>query len=111
MLIENSDQEIIDFKTEDENLTAEEKVFTSRTPELEEKSEYFPSTPAENTGEHCSMKNTESRMLTLFAAKKTISTVEAVDFTPPHLISALITENGVMTPSAVSESLISVWLG
>lgn len=34
---------------------------------------------------------------------------EAVDFTPPNLISALITENGVLTPSAVSEELIKLW--
>ncbi|KAG5304839.1 translation initiation factor eIF-2B alpha subunit [Histoplasma capsulatum G186AR] len=33
----------------------------------------------------------------------------AVDFTPPHLISALITESGVLTPSAVSEELIKIW--
>lgn len=35
--------------------------------------------------------------------------VEGVDFTPPHLISALITESGVLTPSAVSEELIKIW--
>lgn len=34
---------------------------------------------------------------------------DAVDFTPPNLISALITENGVLTPSAVSEELIKLW--
>ncbi|EER24956.1 Initiation factor 2 subunit family protein [Coccidioides posadasii C735 delta SOWgp] len=34
---------------------------------------------------------------------------EAVDFTPPHLITALITEGGVLTPSAVSEELIKIW--
>jgi translation initiation factor eIF-2B subunit alpha len=34
---------------------------------------------------------------------------DTVDFTPPNLISALITENGVMTPSAVSEELIKLW--
>jgi len=33
----------------------------------------------------------------------------AVDFTPPHLVSALITESGVLTPSAVSEELIKIW--
>lgn len=33
----------------------------------------------------------------------------AVDFTPPDLISALITESGVLTPSAVSEELIRIW--
>ncbi|KAI4124672.1 MAG: hypothetical protein LQ347_005642 [Umbilicaria vellea] len=34
---------------------------------------------------------------------------EAVDFTPPDLITALITESGVLTPSAVSEELIKIW--
>ncbi|QKX58470.1 uncharacterized protein TRUGW13939_05594 [Talaromyces rugulosus] len=34
---------------------------------------------------------------------------DAVDFTPPHLITALITESGVLTPSAVSEELIKIW--
>lgn len=33
----------------------------------------------------------------------------AVDFTPPELITALITESGVHTPSAVSEELINIW--
>ena len=42
--------------------------------------------------------------------KKELEKVEAaVDFTPPELISALITENGVLTPSAVSEELIKIW--
>lgn len=34
---------------------------------------------------------------------------EGVDFTPPELITALITESGVHTPSAVSEELINIW--
>ena len=34
---------------------------------------------------------------------------EAVDYTPPYLISALITENGILTPSAVSEEVIKLW--
>ena len=33
----------------------------------------------------------------------------AVDYTPPGLITALITESGVHTPSAVSEELIKIW--
>ncbi|KAF2149005.1 nagb/rpia/CoA transferase-like protein [Myriangium duriaei CBS 260.36] len=33
----------------------------------------------------------------------------AVDFTPPHLISGIITESGVLLPSAVSEELIKIW--
>lgn len=34
---------------------------------------------------------------------------DAVDFTPPCLITALITESGVHTTSAVSEELIKIW--
>ena len=34
---------------------------------------------------------------------------EAVDLTPPDLITALVTEHGVQTPSAVSEELIKIW--
>lgn len=34
---------------------------------------------------------------------------DAVDFTPPDLIAAIITEAGVQTPSAVSEELIKIW--
>jgi len=33
----------------------------------------------------------------------------AVDYTPPEYITALITESGVHTPSAVSEELIKIW--
>ena len=32
-----------------------------------------------------------------------------IDYTPPELITALITESGVSTPSAVSEQLIKIW--
>ncbi|KAK4617847.1 Translation initiation factor eIF-2B subunit alpha [Fulvia fulva] len=34
---------------------------------------------------------------------------DAVDYTPPHLISGIITESGVLLPSAVSERLIEIW--
>lgn len=32
-----------------------------------------------------------------------------VDITPPELITALVTENGAMTPNAVAEELIKLW--
>ncbi|KAG9228209.1 putative translation initiation factor eIF-2B subunit alpha [Amylocarpus encephaloides] len=35
--------------------------------------------------------------------------VDAVDYTPPGCVTALITESGVLTPGAVSEELINVW--
>ena len=34
---------------------------------------------------------------------------EALDLTPPELITAFITENGILTPAAVSEELIKLW--
>ena len=34
---------------------------------------------------------------------------EAVDYTPPQFISGIITESGVLLPSAVSEELIKIW--
>lgn len=40
-----------------------------------------------------------------------IQTVESsrLDLTPPELITGLVTEKGVQTPSAVSEELIKIW--
>jgi len=78
------DQQVIEFQTEDErDLTEDERTFAERTPT----DEYFGNIdlPKPNT------------------------IVDAVDFTPPALVSALITETGVLTPSAVSEELISMW--
>ncbi|TVY85683.1 Translation initiation factor eIF-2B subunit alpha, partial [Lachnellula willkommii] len=84
------DQEVIKFKTEDEpELTDAERTFADRTPTIEERTEYFGTSP--------------------IAQPKPNTAVDAVDFTPPELISALITESGPLTPSAVSEELISLW--
>ncbi|CAG8974890.1 hypothetical protein HYALB_00006673 [Hymenoscyphus albidus] len=81
------DQEVIKFETEDEEETSHNDVeakFTDSTPRVLERMDYFGDV-------------------------KPNSAVDAVDFTPPALVSALITESGVLTPSAVSEELISVW--
>ncbi|KAM3076235.1 translation initiation factor eIF-2B subunit alpha [Clarireedia jacksonii] len=82
------DQEVIDFRTEDD-ASGEKGAFDEKTPRVEEKTEYFTSVNVESP--------------------KPNTAVDAVDFTPPQLVSALITETGVLTPSAVSEELISVW--
>lgn len=50
-----------------------------------------------------------SNTTTATAPKDHRSTPDIVDYTPPHLITALITEAGVLTPSAVSEELIKIW--
>lgn len=34
---------------------------------------------------------------------------DMIEITPPELISALVTETGIMTPNAVSEELIKLW--
>ena len=72
--------------------------WTARTPMVVEKGEYFgkmqsPGETAERGEEH----------------RGTGEQHGAVDFTPPDLITALITESGVLTPSAVSEELIKIW--
>lgn len=74
------EQRVIDFKTEEE--IAEERTGVAAA------AAEAPAAPTKtNTGDSC----------------------ESVDFTPPHLISALITDSGVLTPSAVSEELIKIW--
>lgn len=74
---------------EDANTSADNiatpTTWTEKTPLIREDPEYFPTS--------------------LPTSPKT----DAVDFTPPDLISALITESGVLTPSAVSEELIKIW--
>ncbi|TID25730.1 gb [Venturia nashicola] len=41
--------------------------------------------------------------------RKVTGIADAVDFSPPEYISGIITETGVLTPSAVSEELIKIW--
>jgi len=83
------DQSVIEFRTEDETEpTSEDNRFGTEPQNVEERSDYFE---------------------TSVQLSKPNSAVDAVDYTPPALVSALITEAGVLTPSAVSEELISVW--
>ncbi|EAL91477.2 hypothetical protein KXV81_003807 [Aspergillus fumigatus] len=56
-----------------------------------------------------SQKTTEVDSLEANPGSKGGGRSDVVDFTPPHLISALITDSGVLTPSAVSEELIKIW--
>lgn len=42
-------------------------------------------------------------------AKSIVQEADKVDITAPYLITALVTENGTMTPSAVSEELVKLW--
>lgn len=75
-----------------------DESWTAKTPVVKERQEYFGETESPRS-----------------AAEKGTGGAgaggqnEAVDFTPPDLITALITESGVLTPSAVSEELIKIW--
>lgn len=94
------EQHVINFKTEEDIATEETKRSTKAetvhkdTTSSEEKAAHMTAllngAPAENPS------GTAMRR-------------DAVDYTPPHLITALITEGGVLTPSAVSEELIKIW--
>ena len=77
------------------------------TPLVRERSEYFGNS-AFNSQD--SSMNTKADAPVNQEGNRIAQTVDdAVDFTPPNLISALITESGVLTPSAVSEELIKIW--
>lgn len=75
------EQRVIEFKTKEEADEAQQQQ------QQQPQSTAVEPTAKVNTGDSC----------------------ESVDFTPPHLISALITDSGVLTPSAVSEELIKIW--
>ncbi|KAI9754167.1 MAG: hypothetical protein M4579_004835 [Chaenotheca gracillima] len=85
------EQRIIEFRTSTSGTTEEDGMKTPMA--LEEK---------ETQGGYFDDKAMQTKS---FAGE----VKDAVDFTPPDLISALITESGVLTPSAVSEELIKIW--
>ena len=97
------EQKIVDFKTDESDNQSEAQgevgivAHDGAAGLAEERKEYFDPIPAAN-----GMKQQPPPYPTLRQA-------DAVDFTPPILISALITESGVLTPSAVSEELIKLW--
>ncbi|KAH7130433.1 hypothetical protein B0J11DRAFT_577966 [Dendryphion nanum] len=74
-------QNVLDFKVADD-----EKKSTAED-------EAVVDVPSREAGSKCSGNSPEN----------------AVDFTPPELIAGIITESGVLTPSAVSEELIKIW--
>jgi translation initiation factor eIF-2B subunit alpha len=91
------DQRVIDFKTQ-------EDIVVEAVPSVEKRNNDVPiktESSTNNNGENIDALNGASHF------KR--ARCDAVDFTPPHLISALITESGVLTPSAVSEELIKIW--
>lgn len=97
------DQHVVDFKTEEDINSESSSGAKNKADEgFAGKDESSPEDKAKHMSDllNGAPANTEST--------KTMRH-EAVDFTPPHLISALITESGVLTPSAVSEELIKIW--
>jgi translation initiation factor eIF-2B subunit alpha len=99
------EQEVIDFKTEDDkpskknfrrgDETKRQSWGNPKTPTIQEREDYFGSP--------------KGKAIDAAGVVAQASEGDAVDFTPPDLISALITESGVLTPSAVSEELIKIW--
>lgn len=99
------EQEVIDFKTEDDkpskknfrrgDETKRRSWGNPKTPTIQEREDYFGSP--------------KGKTIDAAGVVAQASEGDAVDFTPPELISALITESGVLTPSAVSEELIKIW--
>lgn len=97
------DQQVIEFQTEDErDLTEDERTFAERTPT----DEYFGNIdlPKPNTIVDAVDFTVSLRVKPNNAGYTNTNTIQ-----PPALVSALITETGVLTPSAVSEELISMW--
>ena len=101
------EQKVLDFKIEEpqQNKTVEELIqepiaegWVEKTPAVKEKGEYFDKMVSPRTPK-TAFDKTEGKS----------DQMGAVDFTPPDLITALITESGVHTPSAVSEELIKIW--
>ncbi|OAL45325.1 translation initiation factor eIF-2B subunit alpha [Pyrenochaeta sp. DS3sAY3a] len=83
------DQKVLDFTVEDESKTKEDTTKDS------EQKNIFDEAIAD-------MANKQPK-------RQELNPKDSVDFTPPDLISGIITESGVLTPSAVSEELIKIW--
>lgn len=98
------DQHVVDFKTE-EDITSESSS-GAKSKADEGSAAGKDESSAEDKAKH--MTDLLNGAPASTESAKTMRH-EAVDFTPPHLISALITESGVLTPSAVSEELIKIW--
>ncbi|KAI4636098.1 hypothetical protein J4E83_001052 [Alternaria metachromatica] len=89
------------------DLPIEQKVLDFKVAE-EHKAEHKPKSDEEQ-------RNVFDEAIADMTAKQRSAVVpldahDAVDFTPPDLISGIITESGVLTPSAVSEELIKICL-
>lgn len=56
------------------------------------------------------MKNENINLFSYFKLNESVSKViPLTDYTPPELITLLVTEKGIYTPSAVSDELIQIF--
>ncbi|MCJ1417269.1 translation initiation factor eIF-2B subunit alpha [Xylographa parallela] len=90
--------------------------WVEQTPAVMERGEYFGTLDSPRAGSKTSSTSSKGPPLSKLSeppapAKESALDAQdsAVDYTPPDLITALITESGVHTPSAVSEELIKIW--
>ncbi|MCJ1280713.1 translation initiation factor eIF-2B subunit alpha [Xylographa opegraphella] len=98
--------------------------WVEQTPAVMERGEYFDKLDSPRGGSKTSSTSSKGPLLATAseppaplppppskgtAAAALRANDSAVDYTPPDLITALITESGVQTPSAVSEELIKIW--
>lgn len=94
------EQNVLDFTTE---LSPEDREETGLlTPKADMASKRL-------LGEDVSRELDESGYFGKDALQSHVQDVNAVDYTPPEYISALISENGVLTSGAISEELIKIW--
>ena len=96
------------------SLTESER-WVEQTPAVIEHSEYFDKIDSQKDSRNASIntnncKETQSGLKSNDPTTHPLNTQDAaVDYTPPDFVTALITESGVHTPSAVSEELIKIW--
>lgn len=94
------EQNVLDFTTDVEEYDREETGLLTPKADLASK---------RLIGEDISAGLDESGYFGKDALQSDVQDSNAVDYTPPEYISALISENGVLTSSAISEELIKIW--
>ena len=112
------EQNVLDFTTAQSTRAAHGKAATGTadTGLLTPKAESSPASSLEDFGHGDRTPHVNDRKEyfdqsseTLVPSTTLAQKMDTVDYTPPDLISALVTEAGVLTPSAVSEELIKLW--
>lgn len=88
-----------------DDLGIEQHVVDFRTASGSEGDESRESTPGKDEG----VADMDGGIAAKVGGVNSSRPEDAVDYTPPNLISGIITESGVLLPSAVSEELIKIW--